>query len=160
MEEEKDFKTAVEAAKKRALWLLDKRDYSRAELKRKLTEKDIPDDAAEAAVDRLAQLGFVDDRRYAPIVVRHYAAKGYGRSRVRSELQRRGIPKELWDEALEEMPEQDETVDRLLRSRLKGADMDDRSALKRATDALARRGYGWDEISAAVERYREETEED
>ena len=151
--------SSVETAKKRALALLDKRDYSRAELYRKLTEKGCEDVAAESALDRLEELGFVDDARYAPIVVRHYAAKGYGRQRVQRELQRRGIPKALWEEAMAEMPEQDETVDRLLRSRLKGAAPDDRAALKRAADALVRRGYGWEEINAAVERYRSEIDD-
>ena len=150
---------SVEAAKKRALWLLDKRDYSRAELKKKLTEKGFEDAAADAALDRLSELGFVDDARYAPIVVRHYAAKGYGARRVRQELGRRGIPKDFWDAALAEMPEQEESVDRLLRARLRGADLTDRAALKKASDALVRRGYAWDEISAALERLRAEQEE-
>ena len=149
---------SVDAAKETALLLLDRRDYSRAELLRKLEEKGFDAAAAEQALDRLTELGFVDDARYAPIVVRHYAAKGYGARRVQQELQRRGIPKELWDAAMEEMPEQDETVDRLLRARLRGADLSDRDALRRATDALLRRGYGWDEITAAVERAREERE--
>ena len=159
--EKTDFDPAsVEAAKKRALWLLDKRDYSRHELIGKLTEKGYNDAAAETAVERLVELGFVDDARYAPIVVRHYAAKGYGARRVQAELQRRGIPKDLWDAALEELPEQDDTLDQLLRAKLRGADPGDRAALKRATDALLRRGYGWDEISAAVERARMELKED
>lgn len=150
---------SVEAAKRKALSLLDRRDYSRAELLQKLAEKGYTDAAAADAVDRLVELGFVDDARYAPIVVRHYAAKGYGAQRIRGELRRRGIPKELWDAAMAEMPAQDETVDRLLRARLKGADPGDRAALKRATDALLRRGYGWDEISAAVERLKAEQTE-
>ena len=150
--------SAYETVKARAMQLLDKRDYSRAELLRKLTEKNIPEAQAEAVVDRLCELGFVDDARYAPIVVRHYAAKGYGRRRVQQELQRRGIPKELWDVALEQMPEQDDTIDRLLSARLRGADIEDRAALKKATDALARKGYSWDEISEAVERARAERE--
>ncbi len=152
-------RSSVEAAKQKALSLLDRRDYSRAELLRKLTEKGFDAAAAEQAVDRLAELGFVDDARYAPIVVRHYAAKGFGAQRIRGELQRRGIPKELWDDALAEMPAQDDTMDRLLRARLKGADVRDRDALRKATDALRRKGYGWDEISAAVERLRAESEE-
>ncbi len=61
---------------------------------------------------------------------------------------------------MEEMPSQDESVDKLLRSRMRGAESTDRAALKRAADALLRRGYAWDEINAAVERYRAETEED
>ena len=149
---------SVEAAKRKALSLLDRRDYSRAELLRKLDEKGYDAAAAEEAVDRLVYLGFVDDARYAPIVVRHYAAKGYGAQRIRGELQRRGIAKELWDAAMAEMPQQDETLDRLLRSRLKGAPVGDRDALRKATDALRRKGYGWDEISAAVERMRAEEE--
>ena len=158
--EQEEMSSAVGAAKQKALSLLDRRDYSRAELLGKLAEKGYDEAAAEIAVDRLVDLGFVDDARYAPIVVRHYAAKGYGAQRVRGELQRRGIPRELWDAAMAEMPEQDETLDRLLRARLRGADPGDRAALKKATDALQRKGYGWDEIHSAVERYREETEED
>ncbi len=73
-------------AKERALALLNRRDYSRAELIRKLTEKGASEAEATDAVDRLVELGFVDDARYAPILVRHYAAKGYGAQRVRQEL--------------------------------------------------------------------------
>jgi len=145
-------------AKERALQMLDRRDYSRAELIRKLTEKGYEEAEAAEAADRLAELGFVDDARYAPIIVRHYAAKGYGAQRVRQELQRRGIPKELWDTAMQEMPRQDDTVDRLLRARLR-SDTPDRAELKRASDFLLRRGYSWDEVKSAVARYSAEIED-
>ena len=79
MKERTELETgSAEAAKLKALSLLDRRDYSRAELLRKLTEKGFDAAASETALDRLTELGFVDDARYAPIVVRHYAAKGYG----------------------------------------------------------------------------------
>ena len=146
-------------AKERALAMLDRRDYSRAELLKKLVEKGENETEAAAAVERLAELGFVDDARYAPIIVRHYAAKGYGPQRVRQELQRRGIPKDLWDEAMEQMPRQDDTVDRLLRSKLK-SEPPDRAELKKAQDFLLRKGYGWDEIKAALGRYNSEIEEE
>ena len=146
-------------AKEKALALLDRRDYSRAELLKKLTEKGEDETEAAEAVERLAELGFVDDSRYAPIIVRHYAAKGYGPQRVRQELQRRGIPKELWDEAMEQMPQQDDTIDRLLRSKLK-SESPDRAELKKAQDFLLRKGYGWDEIKAALGRYNSEIEEE
>lgn len=148
----------MEEAKQRALKLLDKRDYSRAELIKKLTEKGAEETDAAAAVDRLAELGIVDDARYAPLVVRRCAAKGYGAQRVRQELQHRGIPKELWDEAMEQMPQQDDAADRFLRSRLRG-DAPDAAELKRACDALLRRGYSWDEVKRAAARYRAEIEE-
>lgn len=145
--------------KERALAMLDRRDYSRAELLKKLVEKGAEETEAAAAVERLAELGFVDDARYAPMIVRHYAAKGYGARRIRQELQRHGIPKELWDEAMEQMPVQDDTIDRLLRSKLKSASPD-RAELKKAQDFLLRKGYGWEEIRTALEHYNAPTEEE
>ena len=140
-------------AKEHALALLNRRDYSREELLKKLLEKGEEPEAAEAAVERLTELGFVDDARYARLIVRHYAAKGYGPRCVKQELHHRGIPAELFDEAMEQMPEQDETVDRLLRSRLK-SEAPDRGELKKASDFLLRKGYSWDEINAALRRYQ------
>ncbi len=144
-----------EEAKKRALAILEKRDVSRKMLLDKLTEKGVsPADAAEVA-DWLCDLGVVDDQRFAALVVRHYAAKGYGRRRVCDELYRRGISRELWDEALSELPASDAALDRLLRSRLRGGAAEGEE-LRRASAALLRRGYSWEEVRAAVERYRAE----
>ena len=67
---------ARERAKARALRLLEKRDYSEAELAAKLVEKGDDPDSARAAAARMAELGFVNDENYAAMVVRHYAAKG------------------------------------------------------------------------------------
>ena len=143
-------------AKERALALLDRRDYSRKMLIDKLCEKAISTADAEEVADWLCSLGVVDDGRYAAMVVRHYAAKGYGERRIREELSRRGIARELWDEALAEMPEQDEAIDRLLRNKLKG-DFSPESR-KKAAAAAQRRGYGWDDIRAAMERLQSEDE--
>ena len=79
-----------EEARERALRLLDKRDYSRKMLLDKLTEKGVAPADAEEVTDWLCSLGVVDDVRYAGLVVRHYAAKGYGERRIRDELYRRG----------------------------------------------------------------------
>ena len=146
-----------EQTKKRALRLLDKRDYARRELIDKLVEKGEAAEDAEAVADRFVELGLINDARYGSLVVRHYAAKGYGVNRIRAELNRRGLPRELWDEALASMPAQDDTVDRFLRSRLKGNF--DQKDVKRVSDALVRRGFSWDEIKSALNRYRSELEE-
>ena len=75
------------------------------------------------------------------------------------QLYRRGIARELWDEALEELPEQDDRIDALLRRKLK-SDTPDRAELRKAADYLYRRGFGRDEIHAALARYSELSEED
>ena len=138
-------------AKQRALKILERRDVSRKMLLDKLTEKGISNTDAEEVADWLCGLGVVNDERFAGLVVRHYAAKGYGKSRIQNELYRHGIGKELWEEALEQYPEQEETIDRLLRARLKHPDPD-RAEIKKATDALLRRGFSWSEINAAKDR--------
>ena len=143
-------------AKARALSLLDKRDYSRKMLIDKITEKAISTADAEEVADWLCSLGVVDDSRYAGMVVRHYAAKGYGSRRICEELYRRGIAKELWDAALEEMPESEEAIEKILRSKLRG-DYSPESR-KKAAAAAQRRGYGWEEIRAAMERLQSEDE--
>ena len=138
-------------ARQQALKILERRDVSRKMLLDKLTEKGISNTDAEEVADWLCGLGVVNDERYAGLVVRHYAAKGYGRRRIRDELYRRGIDREFWDGALAELPETDDTVDRLLSARLRDAVSPE--ALQRAQSYLLRRGYSWDEVCAATERY-------
>ena len=109
---------------------------------------------AERAADRLEELGLLNDGEYARTVVRHYSAKGYGVRKLRDELYRRGVPRELWEDALAELEPDTSGVDRLLAQKLRGAEPT-RENIKRASDYLARRGFGWEEISAAIERYRD-----
>lgn len=146
--------TPLERAKARALKLLEGRDYGRAELAAKLVEKGEEPEAAEQAAERMAELGFVNDGNYAGMVVRHYAAKGFGRQRIREELRRRRLPRELWDAALEELPDQTETADRLLETRLRGR-APEGEELRRACAYLLRRGFSWDEVREAAARLSE-----
>lgn len=146
--------TPLERAKARALKLLEGRDYGRAELAAKLVEKGEEPEAAEQAAERMAELGFVNDENYAGMVVRHYAAKGFGRQRIREELRRRRLPRELWDAALEELPDQAETADRLLEARLHGK-APEGDELRRACAYLLRRGFSWDEVREAAARLSE-----
>ena len=140
-----------ESAKKRALRLLERRDYSRKELILKLTEKGEPPEDAEMVADRMVELGVIDDERYSQMLVRHYAAKGYGACRIKQELYRHGIHTDLWEEAMEQMPTQEETMDKLFRSKLR-SEHPDRAEIKKATDALLRRGFSWSEIMACKQR--------
>lgn len=149
----------LERAKARALRLLERRDYSEAELAAKLAEKGEEPETAQAAARRMVELGFVNDESYAGAVVRHYAAKGFGRQRIREELRRRRVPRELWDAALEELDGQDETAERLLAARLRGK-APEGEELKRACAWLVRRGFSWDEVRSAAARLCEGLELD
>lgn len=129
------------------------RPLSRGELLRRLEEKGAEPDHARAAADWLEELGALNDGEYARTVARHYASRGYGPARVREELRRRQVPRELWDQALEETADSADALDAFLARKLRGAAPDDQAARKRAAAALARRGFSWEDIRSALRRY-------
>lgn len=149
----------LERAKIRAMNIISVRPMSCRELYDRLVEKGESERDAAACVEHLTGLHFLDDADYAAMTVRHYAAKGYGAGRIRDELYRRKVPKQLWDEAMEQLPEQDAEIDRFLEKRLRGVSRDDRAAIKKGVDALVRRGFGWDEAKQAVQRWADRQED-
>lgn len=138
--------------RERAINILSLRAHSRGELRKKLLSKGNPmPDEVEAVLDWAEQIGLLCDLDFAKSVVRSYSARGYGPYKIRDELYRREIPKSLWDDALEELPDSDDGIDAYLERHLKS---NDRKAIKRAADALARRGYSWSDISDGLRRHR------
>lgn len=144
--------TPLEQAKK---WATDylKRPHSEKELRDRLAQKGCAQEDIETVCALCLDYGFLDDAEYAGMIVRHYAAGGYGAGRIKTELNRRGIPKDLWDAALLELPEGTESIDRLLAARLRGRDASDRKEREKAAAALFRKGYSWEDIRAALRRY-------
>ena len=146
--------------REKAVGLLSVRPMSRKELIQKLTARPrdreksplaSPEEAGEIA-GWLENLGYLDDAAYARTVAQHYAAKGCGARKIQDELYRRGVPREYWDAALGDLDDPAEQIDAFLRKKLAGKEPD-RKELKKASDALARRGYSWSDISAALRRY-------
>jgi len=115
--------------------------------------------AVSALLDRLEELGLLDDASYAKAIVRHYSRKGYGTVRLRDELYRRKVPKALWEEALAEAEPAEEGVDALIAKKLDDVEAPERKDFQRVSNALARRGYGWEEIREGMERYRNRRDE-
>ena len=147
------------ALREKALNALTDRPMSRKELTDRLKLLEAGQEEAEGVADWLEGLGLLNDEEYAKSLVRHYAAKGYGPYKLRDELYRRGIPKPYWEDALQEAEDPAEIIDALLWRRL-GGGVVDQKALKRASDALARRGYSWGDIHAGLRRYGAEIEEE
>ena len=135
----------------RALRLAGSRPMSRKELTDRLRRRGSTEEDAAEAADWMEHLGAVDDGEYARMIVRHYSEKGFGPAKVRSELYRRGIPKELWEDALGELPEEEETIERVLEARL--SPHPDGEEIKKLMGFLQRRGFGYETIRAALGRY-------
>ena len=149
--------SASALARNRAMELLSRRPMSEKELVDKLIRKGEDEETAADCARWLRENGFLNDESYAAAVARHYAAKGYGPGRVRAELSRRGVDRELWDDTLEAIPENTDKLDRFIAARL--TDPEDRDQVRKVSAALYRRGYSWEEIRSALRRFNAETEE-
>ncbi|MEY8386077.1 regulatory protein RecX [Oscillospiraceae bacterium 38-13] len=139
--------------------LIGKRAMSRRDLERKLQEKGASESDARYAAEWLEAIGALNDAEYAAALARHYGDMGYGPARVREKLYEKGIPRELWEDALEELPEGGGQVDAFLQSKLRGRTPDEKEK-RRLTNALLRRGFSWGEVKAAWGRLGELPEDD
>ena len=132
------------SAKMRAVRIVTASNVSRRDLEERLVRKGEDPAQAREAVQWMTDLDLVDDARTAAQVVSQCARKGYGLARAKQALYEKRIPKELWEDALADYPDQSDTILAFLRSRLtEGWDQRD---LKRAVDALLRRGHNYSDI--------------
>lgn len=141
----------VSDVKAAAADLIGKRAMSRRDLERKLQDKGATEAEARYASEWLEAIGAIDDAAYAAALVRHCAGLGYGPARIRDKLYEKGVPRELWEAAMEEAPDNESQIERFLESRLRGRTPDEKEK-KRLCDALLRRGYPWSDIKPVMNR--------
>ncbi len=138
-------------AKERAARIVGAANVSKKNLIKKLTSKGESEQDAADAAQWLEDLGAVNDRDYAGMIVRSYSARGYGRERIKQKLYEKGVPRSMWDDALGEMPDSSDRIDKYIRAHLPEGGRD-RQAVKKVSDTLMRRGYTWNEVSASMSR--------
>ena len=95
----------ISDTKATAAELIGRRAMSRATLERKLQEKGASAAEARYAAEWMEAIGAINDAEYAAMLARHYASRNYGPARVRDKLYEKGVPRELWEDALQELPE-------------------------------------------------------
>ena len=140
------------SAKMRAVRIVSATNVSKRDLEERLVRKGEDPDQAKDAVRWMEDLHLINDRNTAEQVVHSCISKGYGLARAKQALYEKRIPKEFWEDALADYPDQTDKILEFLRSRLdKNADERD---VRRATDALLRRGHSYHEIRKAMEELR------
>ena len=157
-EEEKN--PEYERARKRAMYLLGNRPYSAAALKEKLLNN-YSEATADRVIGDMTRYGFLNDKEYARRLASSIInGKKYGLHRAKAEMRRKGVPDELIEEALSEYSREDMTESLTQLVRKKYADkISDRDGRQKVIAALARRGYGFGEIKAAITTVLEDMEE-
>ena len=151
-EEFKSLQTAAGqmSAKMRAVRIVSASAVSKRDLEERLVRKGEDPSQAREAVRWMEDLHLVDDRNTAEAVVHSCVSKGYGIQRARQALYEKRIPKEYWEEALADYPDQMDKIISFLRSRLD--EESDPKEIKRAIDALLRRGHSYQHIREALSR--------
>lgn len=149
--EESDFRRA----KERALWLLSFRDYSKKELTEKLLTV-CTKDGAKKAVERLSQLGLIDDERFA----RKYCSdliniKHLSKSSAVYKLMQKGIDRELAQEICDEFEvDPKEQIQQIIEKKYR-TKLNDEKDIRRTVAALQRMGYRWGDIKSVIDEYCE-----
>lgn len=138
-------------AYQKAMELLVRREHSRRDLKRKLGLRGADPAEADAAIEKLAGLGFQDDGRFASSFARDRASAGYGPVRIRQELAGHGLDRDQVQLALDSCDTDwrrsaQAQVDR----RYRPAELVDPARRRKAVDFLLRRGFDQASAQAAV----------
>lgn len=145
------------SARMRAVRIVSASNVSRKDLEERLVRKGEAPDQAKQAVSWLEDLHLIDDRNTAEQIVHSCISKGYGLSRAKQALYEKRIPRELWEEALEDYPDQLDAIVSFLRARL-SADAGERD-VKRVVDSLLRRGHSYRNVREGLNRLALDTED-
>ena len=138
------------SAKMRAVRIVAASSVTKGDLQQRLIQKGEDPQQAKEAVAWMSDLNLLDDSHVAEQVVRRCISRGYGLARAKQALYEKKVPKQYWDAALADYPDQLEEIIDFLRSRL-GEEYDQRE-LKRAIDALMRRGHSYSVVRRALNR--------
>lgn len=136
------------SAKMRAVRIVSASSISKKELESRLVQKGEKPTDARQAVSWLEELNLLDDEKTAEQVIHSCISKGYGLSRAKQALYEKRIPKELWEDALADYPDQMEKISAFLQNRI--TDPSDQRQTKKAVDALLRKGHSYRVIREAL----------
>ena len=136
------------SAKMRAVRIVSATGVSKMDLQRRLIQKGEDPDCARDAVAWMEELQLLDDRKTAEQIVHRCIAKGYGIARAKQALYEKRIPKEYWDEVLQEYPDQSEYILAFLNGKLCGNA--DEKTIRKAVDALMRRGHSYSVVKRCL----------
>ncbi len=138
-----------------ALRFLARRSHSRWELFTKVARKGFPRGDINRALDRLEELGYLNDRAFALEYSRYRLKQSpRGRKLLALELVKRGISRELIDDVLsdvyQEFPEEDLISGLVEKWRRTHSDDVTDAEVKKLSHSLGRKGFGWEGIRRGV----------
>ena len=142
------------SAKKKALNMLSSNSYTERQLKERLSRTH-DCDSSEAAVERMKELGLVNDSDYALRFAEElYTVRSYAPRRIRFELSKRGLSRDDIDMAIESLGDIDEVSNAISLLERKYKCLYTDTDIRRAASLLERYGYGYDAVKTAIHAVR------
>lgn len=143
---------------KKAFVYLSYRGLSVRNMKTKLKKAAFGEKAIDAAVELLIDRGYLDDEALCADTAKALvAAKGFGPSRLRTELYSKGFDRDCIDAAIAELEFNDDAVlHELIRKKFPNYIDGNYESRQKIVGYLARMGYGYDSINNALESYGRE----
>lgn len=137
------------SAKMRAVRIVSASSVSKRDLEHRLIQKGENPDNAKHAVSWLAEMNLLDDQKTAEQIVSRCIGKGYGLARAKQMLYEKRIPKEYWQDALADYPDQTDKIRAYLDVHL--PEEPDTKTIKKVVDALIRRGHSYGTIRRVMD---------
>lgn len=152
----------ISLLKTKAYDAISRKPMSRRDLEKKLSSWEATETEMLEICDRFEELSLLNDESYAKMLARHYHQKGYGTKKIQQEFYQHGIQRDLWEDALEELTEEGnhQVIDRFISQKFRSlqGESPDQKQIKKVSDALARRGFSWDEIRSGLLRFTQSLE--
>ncbi|MDD5953914.1 MAG: RecX family transcriptional regulator [Firmicutes bacterium] len=136
------------SAKMRAVRIVSASGVTKRDLEERLVHKGENPEQAKEAVQWMSDLNLLDDSRIAEQVVQRCISRGYGLARAKQALYEKKVPRQYWDAVLADYPDQMDNIMTFLSERL--GEAYEQRELKRAIDALMRRGHSYAVIRKAL----------
>lgn len=154
------FQSDYVRAKARALWYLDRMDYSEKALFDKLVQKGFEKKAASAVIAKLVELGLLDDRRFGERLCEKLLTSGSSKRAAMQKMFQKGLPYDLCRELLEENDSDEEDAILKLIEKKYAQKLGDKENYQKVYAALVRRGFSYGDVSRALKKYLEDFSED
>ncbi len=150
------FSSDYKRARSRALWYLDRMDYTEKALFEKLVKAGFSKKASAAVMAKLCELGLVDDRRYAERMAERLLSNNISKREVLNKMYLKGIPLDLAKEILSEAEtDENEQIKALIEGKY-AYKLTCENGVDKVFAALIRKGFSFSAVRSALKQYIEE----
>ena len=148
------FESDKKRARSRAMWYLSRQDHSEKALYDKLIKGCFSPEASRDAVDRMVELGLIDDERYAARLCEFYSEAGKSLREQYAKLILKGVPSDIARTLTAKNGDETDKIRRLIETKYASKLQSD-EGVQKVYAALIRKGFSFSDVKVALREYSE-----